>query len=424
VIRLRWMQPGLGFKRWMLLGLVGISLAGTAIATWIGMTDPGPDSPLRHVLATLPAAGALALFALGVGICTFAFFRLHRNLMLSLTSPAESEGFAGTYLRRRLLQRGPRVVAVGGGTGLSSILEGLKEHSSNLTAVVTVSDDGGSSGRLVKDLAILPPGDIRNCLVALARRGPLLSNLLQHRFDKGEGLQGHSLGNLLLAALTQITGSFLEAVRATSEVLAIAGEVLPATCQSVDLVGHFVDGRQVRGESAIAKVGARIARVTLDPPGAHPPTEIFTRVADADLVVLGPGSLYTSVIPNLLVSGVADAVNGTSAPVVYIANIMTQPGETSGYTLGDHVHALLDTTPLQRIDYVLVNDRSVGSDRLLAYERQGSTVVVVDEDFRTRFDVRVVPADLLSLDGLVRHDPRKTASALVSLLATARARLA
>lgn len=415
MIPFRWLQPGIGIKRWLLLAMTGITLSGLGIAATVGVQDNGRQFWLSHQLAHCPPPVAALLFIGGLTICAGAFVMLHKNL---LTGLAETKGFARAYLRRRLLQKGPRIVAIGGGTGLSTILEGLKEHSSNISAVVTVSDDGGSSGRLRKDLGLLPPGDIRNCLVALARRGPLLSGLLQHRFEKGEGLQGHSFGNLLLAALTQLTGSFIEAIRATSEVLAIAGEVLPATCQNVILVATMEDGREIRGESAITKASGKIERIRLEPQTPFPPQEVIDRIAAADLVVLGPGSLYTSIIPNLLVSGIADAINRTPATVVYVANIMTQPGETADFSLGDHVHALLNTTPLTRLDAVLVNNRPVGSGRLLNYERRGSTPVVVEADFRSHFDLTVDEGDLLSLDGLVRHDPRKTADSLILLLSS------
>ena len=418
------LHPGIGIKRWLGLGFVGITMAGMGVAGFLGIADPGPELVVRHYLANCSLPTFILLFVAGVSVCAYSFTMLHRNLIQGLTVPQETKNFASAYLQNRLLQRGPRIVTIGGGTGLSTILEGLKEHSANLTAVVTVSDDGGSSGRLRKDLAILPPGDIRNCLVSLARRGPLLSGLLQHRFSKGEGLQGHSFGNLLIAALTQITGNFLEAIRATSEVLAIAGEVLPATCQNVVLVARMEDGSEIRGESKIPKAGGRIREVHLDPPNAYPPQEVLDRIANADLILLGPGSLYTSVVPNLLVSGIADAVNRAEAPVVYISNIMTQPGETNEYSLAEHVHALLHTTPLNRIDAVLFNGRKIGEERLLNYERKGSHKVEVDEDFRVRFDIKVIEEDLLSLDGLVRHDPRKTAAALIKLLSKAPSSLA
>ena len=239
------------------------------------------------------------------------------------------------------------------------MLRGLKEYTSNLTAIVAVSDDGGSSGRLRDDLGMPPPGDIRNTLLALADVEPLMEELFNHRFGGGKGLAGHSFGNLLIAAMTEVTGDFETAIRASSRVLAIRGQVLPGTVESVALRAEFTDGTQIVGESSIPLQGKRVRRVSLIPPDAKPPEEALRAIAEADLIVIGPGSLYTSVLPNLLIREIADAIRRSPAPAVYVCNVMTQPGETTDYTVADHVQALIDHTGPNLFTYVLMNDAPV-----------------------------------------------------------------
>jgi uncharacterized cofD-like protein len=313
---------------------------------------------------------------------------------------------------------------VGGGTGLSTLLRGLKQYVrrpqedgrypiADLVALVTVTDDGGSSGRLRRDYSILPPGDIRNCMVALSDDEALMIHLFRYRFDAGRGLRGHSFGNLFLTALTSVTGDFADAVRLSGQVLAIRGRIFPATTKNISLEAVMEDGRVVHGETRIAKARGRIARVRLSPGRAKPLPEALEAIKHANLIILGPGSLYTSVIPNLLISGVADAIAKSSAARVYINNLMTQPGETSGYTAADHVRAIYKHTGKRIIDWVLVNRQKPSPNLTRRYRVQGAEPVQVDVQELQRLGVRCVFDDLLDEHSVVRHNPARLARFLI-----------
>jgi uncharacterized cofD-like protein len=318
-----------------------------------------------------------------------------------------------------------RVVAFGGGTGLSSLLRGLKKYVArrrgqfarapiaDLTAVVTVTDDGGSSGRLRRDYHVLPPGDIRNCLVALSADEALLSRLFQYRFPRGPGLGGHSFGNLFLTALTGVTGDFAEAVRFSSEVLAIRGRIFPSTTDAVGLEAELDSGVRVRGETKISRSDQPIRRVHLRPRRVRPLSEVLEAVASADLILIGPGSLYTSVIPSLLVDGIADAVRRSPALCVYIANLMTQPGETTGYSAADHVKALIEHFGPGLIDWVVLNRAAPSSRLFRRYQEQGAGLVDPDAARIEALGYRTVLASVMEESVVVRHHPDRLASLLV-----------
>lgn len=308
------------------------------------------------------------------------------------------------------------MVALGGGTGLSSLLKGLKELPVNLTAVVTVTDDGGSSGRLRKELQILPPGDIRNCLVALSRSESLLSRLFQYRFGEGGEIEGHSFGNLFIAAMTGVIGDFSSAVREASNILAIKGHVIPVTNDNVQLVANFEDGTEITGETAITAAKKPLTKIKLNPeqPEANP--EALSAIDDANMIVLGPGSLYTSVIPNLLVPGVAEHINRSESKVVYICNVMTQPGETDGFSAADHVGAILEKTSLERIDIVVVNSRRAARHMMELYETKGQFWVPPTVKKIEDMGIRVVAADLLLQSDMLRHNPNLLAAILIGLI--------
>lgn len=319
----------------------------------------------------------------------------------------------------------PRVVAIGGGTGLSTLLRGLKHLTPWITAVVTVSDDGGSSGRLRDELGVLPPGDIRGCLVALADDESLLGALFSHRFANG-ALAGHSFGNLFLAALAEVTGDFDRAVKESSKVLAITGTVLPSTTADVRLHAELSDGRHLVGESSIGRAPVSVRRVWLEPEGASALPLALERIADADLVVLGPGSLFTSVVPNLLMGGIREALAATSATVVYVANVMTQPGETAAFSGLDHVRALVDHLGPGVLDAVLANVTPVPADLLRRYRGQGAEPVLwCDVEQREMADaaageeavdgVAFVRRPLLDATDLARHDSTALAAEIVAL---------
>lgn len=331
---------------------------------------------------------------------------------------------------------GLRVVAIGGGTGLAALLAGLKHFTqappargtqqggdtvyfADLAALVTVTDDGGSSGRLRDELQILPPGDIRNCLLALSSDESLLSSLFQHRFEGNGDLAGHNFGNLFLAALTAVTGDFYSAVRAASHVLAIEGRIFPSTTESVSLVAELEDGSLVRGETRISSSTKPIRRVSLDPPDCRPLEDSLTALREADLILLGPGSLYTSLIPNLLVPGVAEAISDSKALVVYLCNIMTQPGETTGYGVGEHVKELVEHCPDLELSFVLANNAPVPESTLRRYRSEGADCVGIPASGGA-VPCRVEAHDLLAAGEPVRHDGAKTAAALQTLFHRAR----
>jgi uncharacterized cofD-like protein len=301
----------------------------------------------------------------------------------------------------------PKVVVIGGGTGLSVMLRGLKEKPLDLTAIVTVADDGGSSGVLRQELHIPPPGDIRNVLMALANVEPLLSRLLRYRFPAGSGLAGHSLGNLMLAAMTDIAGDFVSGVRELSQVLAVRGRVLPAAAQGTVLKAVMEDGSVVVGESQIPKARGKIRRVMIEPEGVEPLPEAVEAIREADCILIGPGSLYTSIMPNLLVRGLAEAVVASDALKLFICNVMTQPGETDGYTVSDHLDAIEAHVGAPLFHGVIVNNGEIPPDVLAKYAEEGATAVVCDEEELGRRGVRVIADRLVKVQTYLRHDAEK-----------------
>ena len=320
---------------------------------------------------------------------------------------------------------GVRVVAIGGGTGLSMLLRGLKHFVArrrqeadrhpiaDLAAVVTVTDDGGSSGRLRREYRVLPPGDIRNCMVALSQDEALLGRLFQYRFHSGRGLRGHSFGNLFLTALTHITGDFAEAVRVSSRVLAIRGRIFPSTLENVSLEAAMRDGKIVRGETRIASSGKVIRRLRLRPRRVRPLPDVLDAIRRADLILIGPGSLYTSILPNLLVSGVAEAIEKSPATRVLIANLMTQPGETQGFSLADHIRVINAHTRRRLFDWVVASNQRVSFDVERRYKRQGAEPVRVDIPNLQRIGVKCLLDNLLEEHGVVRHNSERLAQLLI-----------
>ena len=329
--------------------------------------------------------------------------------------------------------RGLNVVALGGGTGLSTLLRGLKEYAprhrpeahgpggsadhrhpvADLTAIVTVTDDGGSSGRLRRENRILPPGDIRNCMVALSQDEDLLSHLFQYRFHAGRGLVGHNFGNLFLAALTHVTGDFVEAVRVSSKVLAIRGRIFPSTISNVTLVATLENGRKVHGETRITASRTPIRKLNLLPRSVRPLPKAIDAIRRADLILLGPGSLYTSILPNLLIPEIANAIAKSRAPRVYIANLMTQPGETSGYALADHLRAIRHHTSSRVIDWVVANRQAVSPAVAKRYRAQGAEPVAIDIRELQKLGYRLILDNLLEEHGVIRHNPTRLARLLL-----------
>jgi uncharacterized cofD-like protein len=321
-----------------------------------------------------------------------------------------------------------RVVSIGGGHGLSALLEGLKnyarspEHPVDITAIVTVTDDGGSSGRLRREFDVLPPGDIRNCMVALSEDGALLSRLFQYRFKAGHGLKGHSFGNLFLTALCEITGDFPDAVRSSAEVLKIAGRIFPSTAANVSLEAVLEDGRLMRGESRISRSRRRISRIGLLPARVRPLKETLEAIAQADLITFGPGSLFTSVIPNVLVSGIPKAIRQARARKTYFANLMTQPGETTNFTASDHVKAIHDHAGGKLIDSVVVSTSRISPAVRRRYEEQNAAPILNDMAALEAMGLEVIGADLLQRGWKVRHNSVAIARVAVELAVESRGR--
>lgn len=358
---------------------------------------------------------SVVLFVVGISLLSVGLRRVVHTVSSGYQVAPQRKAVVEVLYERRFLHQGVKVVALGGGTGLSTLLRGLKAFTSNLVAVVTVSDDGGSSGKLRQDLGILAPGDIRNCLVALSDEESLLKELFDYRFEAAAGdLGGHSFGNLFLAALNQVSGDFELAVRLCSQILAIRGQVLPATLSPVVLCAKFKDGEIVKGESAIPGHGQAIDEVFLEPGDCSAPQGVLESISAAEIVVLGPGSLYTSVIPNLLISGVVDAINKANVPVVYVCNVMTQPGETDHMGAADHLESIVRHCPV-KIDYVLVNIAE-RPRALAAYLERGSTMVDPQLSQLAGMGVETLGADLLVDDPeVIRHDPQKLARIIVDI---------
>jgi uncharacterized cofD-like protein len=395
--------PGAGIRRWLLLGAVGGVIFGLGIDYLIRYyTSLRPPNFLPWNLE------GFLLAALAVAMTGFASWRLTERIGRGTAARLPDETLRESMVRLRQSERGPRMVAIGGGTGLSTLLRGMKDATGQITGILTVGDDGGSSGRLRVELGVLPPGDFRNCIVALADAEPLMKRLFQHRFAAGSGLEGHSFGNLFIVAMSEVTGSFMEAINESSRVLNVRGRLLPSTLENVTLVGKMADGTEIRGESAIPQASKRIDRLALSPERPAPYTPAVDAIRTAQMIVIGPGSLYTSILPNLLVPEIADAISASQAPVVYVCNVATQSGETDSFTVADHVGALLKHCPRLRVDYVLANNN------MTPLQPEFPADLVRRGDFSFG-NVHLVEQDLMSEEFRIHHDPWKLAQALTSL---------
>ncbi|RUA15739.1 MAG: hypothetical protein DSY55_05670 [Clostridia bacterium] len=414
-----WLIPGLHIKRWLGVLLVGITLISLGLAYLLRAAyaaGPYPAFVYWLTLQFLPRAIRAVLFGgAGIGLTVWAFLRLNQSLLEPFTEP--DADVAKQLYRHRQRRRGPHIVCIGGGTGMPSVLRGVKAYTDHITAIVTVADDGGSSGRLRREMGLLPPGDFRNNLAALSEAESVTRRLFQYRFPEGTGLAGHAFGNLYLAAMAGVTGSFEQGLLMSNRVLKVRGRILPSTLELIKLVADVVgeDGRieRIVGESLIPRLGGgrRIRRVYLDPddPPAYP--ESIKAILNADMIVAGPGSLYTSVIPNLLVPGIAEALRASRALKVYVCNIATQPGETDGYDVADHVRALAEHAGRNMFQYVLANDMIPAAPP----PGGASTWVGLPETEASGY--RLVTGALQNSEQPWRHDPQRMARALMSLYA-------
>ena len=420
-----WLVPGLRIKRWFALSVIGSTLAA------IGVTFVFKLEPLYYIVKTakelfhvVPPEPVGALFVI-VGAVLFILAWKKTNISIldadSVDERRKKQSMGEVLYRRMKLDHGPKIVAIGGGTGLSMLLRGIKKITNNITAVVTVGDDGGSSGRLREQMGVLPPGDIRNCIAALADDDDIVTKLFQYRFKDGVGLEGHSFGNLFITAMTAICGDMVTAIKESSKVLLIRGRVLPATCDDMKLYAKMEDDSIVRGESNIPEAGKRIMQLCCEPSDCKPTPDVVEAIHNADLIIMGPGSLYTSVISNFLVKDITRAVWQSKAKKIYVCNAMTQVGETDNYSVSDHVKTIFDHVRLPDVDdsnknffdAVLVNNYM---PRNLAekYEQAGSLPVEIDITELRRLKVEVVERNLLedNKEGLVRHNCSKVAKAI------------
>lgn len=410
-----WLIPGLNVKRWLFLIFLGSVFIVLGLLIIMDVRPIYMAMELIRKAALVLPSNILASAFIFIGMVIF--FKGWKKTTLSIMDMDSTKGnnsLLEKLYRRRKLNKGAKVVAIGGGTGLSMLLKGIKKYTNNVTAIVTVGDDGGSSGRLREEMGILPPGDIRNCIAALADDEDLITKLFQYRFKNGEGLEGHSFGNLFLTALCAITGNMVKAVKESANVLNIRGVVLPTTLDDMKLGAEFEDGRIIKGESNIPEAHGKIKRLFTEPTVCKALPEAIEAIENADLIILGPGSLYTSVIPNLLVAGIADAIEQSNAKKIYVCNVMTQPGETDNYSVASHVNALLAHAGGKKIlDAVLVNN-SLPLNISEGYAKSGSIPVRLDMENLIPTKVTVVSQKLIqeTNEGLVRHSSYRVARAI------------
>src|SRR4028118_1357031 len=417
----KWLAPGLLVKRWLLISASGVLLTSLGVAIWAKLTPifyllDVTQRVLEKIATIIPnyVSGPIAITC-GLILIFWGQTRTVGSIT-EVLKPEKDKELVDVLMAHRRLNRGPKIVVVGGGTGLSTLLRGLKVYSANITAIVTVADDGGSSGRLRQEFGVLPPGDIRNCLAALADQEKLLTELFQYRFTAGSGLTGHSFGNLFLTAMSEITGDLEQAIAASSQVLAVRGRVLPATLCDVRLFAELTDGRRIEGESSITEAGGSIVKIGCIPPNPPALPAALKAIQEADYIIIGPGSLYTSVIPNLLVPEIAEAIARREVPRIYVCNIMTQPGETQGYSVSDHIRAFDEACGKQLFNAVLVHRKVPSAQSLINYAQENSHPVFLDREAVAKLGRRIVLTNVMDEDehtNFVRHNPERLARVLL-----------
>lgn len=401
--KLKWLIPGMGVKRWIFLLILSVVLISMGSVFMIIEQNPN----------TKAGAGLIIIFGV-TGLIT-GVRKIVKSVVKVFLPEREAELVDIVY-QKRYLERGSNVVVLGGGTGLSVLLSGLKNYTSNITAIVTVADDGGSSGRLREELNVLPPGDIRNCLVALADAEPLMSKLFQFRFKEGEHLKGHSFGNLFITAMSKVTGDFEQAVKESSKVLAIRGKVIPSTLSKIKLVAEHQNGELTEGESKIPEKMTPIKRVFLEPKDCEATEEALEAIREADVIILGPGSLYTSIIPNLLISGIYQEVSRSKVLKIYVCNVMTQSGETDGYKASDHLKAIIHHTTPDIVNTCIVNTGGIPDELLEKYKEENAERVQPDRGTIQKMGYRVIGANVINAKDYIRHDPHKLLRIMMNLI--------
>jgi uncharacterized cofD-like protein len=405
--KLKWLLPGMGIKRWIMLCVAGISLLALG-AFLLGSFEVSAGNLFFPILGIIILLGGVYFLVVGVK-------ELIRFILSVLLPQRESELVDIVYTKQHL-SKGPNVVAIGGGTGLSVLLHGLKNYTSNISAIVTVADDGGSSGRLRKEFDMLPPGDIRDCLVALADTEPLMRDLFQFRFEKGSPLSGHNFGNLLITAMTKLTGDFEKAIKASSKVLAIRGQVIPSTLRKVTLIAKHKNGKTTRGETNITESDQKIDKVYLEPENCEATQDAIEAILKADAIILGPGSLYTSVLPNLLIGDIKKAVRESMATKIYACNVMTQSHETDAYSASEHVKAITRHAGDDIIDYVIVNKQKIPREFLEKYKKENAYPVTNDSNVIRDLGYTVIEENVINTIDHVRHNSDKLTEIIINLI--------
>ncbi len=402
---LKWLYPGIGIKRW-----IGLSGFGVLLLIFGASYLRSEEYWAMQLLDAVIVISGIIILILGIK-------RMMRSFMAAFMPSSRDFGLVDMLYNQKHLVRGPKVVTIGGGTGLSVLLTGLKEFTNNIAAIVTVADDGGSSGRLRQEFDILPPGDIRNCLVALADAPALMRELFQFRFDTKSELGGHSFGNLFITVMTRLTGDFEKAIKETSKVLALKGQVIPSTLNNVRLVAEHKDGSTTVGEEKIPKAQKPINKVMLDPVASEATPDAVKAIKEAQIIILGPGSLYTSIIPNLLIKEISDAIVESKATKVYVCNVMTQPGETDGYSVCDHIRAMVNHSHPRILDYCIINTGEVPTDIRRRYASQNAYFVINDRRKIENMGYRVIEDDFTTIEkDVIRHDPIKLAKIILGLI--------
>ena len=419
-----WLCPGIKLKRWLLLFTAGVVFCAFSLALLFNNQVMGMAEELLFRLSylatgkygngTILILGIAGMF-LGIGIIIYAVRRIVRSIVEAV-SPESSDSLMETIFTQRKLSRGPAITVVGGGTGLSTLLRGMKFITGNCTAVVSVGDDGGSSGRLRHELGIIPPGDLRKCMVAMADSEPLMERVLQYRFEGDSYLSGHSLGNLFLAAMAETEGGMEEGLNAASQILKVRGHVIPTTLHNIQLAADMTDGSYVLGQAEIAQAHKTVQQLHMLPENVPATRSAIEAIEQADILVLGPGSLYTSVICNLLVPDIRKAVIQSKAVKIYVCNVMTQPGETDGFGAYEHVKTLIEYAGAQFLDYVIVNSEAISDEQREMYRAKGQEPISPDIDKIEQMGIKVIPAKLISKSDMVRHDPQKLAQAIMSMV--------
>ncbi len=404
---LKWLFPGMLVKRWVFLGVIGIIMVSMGTAIMISED------------ASASKTGASIVIILGIVVIITSVKRMIKSILNVFMPQKKNKDLVNLVYAKRQLARSFNVVALGGGTGLSTLLHGLKKYTSNISAIVTVADDGGSSGRLRQEFDMLPPGDIRNCLVALADSETLMGELFQFRFKEGDGLKDHNFGNLFITAMMKVTGDFEKAVKESSKILAVRGSVIPSTLEKVTLEAEYEGGKRTIGESNIPHSASPIKRLYINPSGCKPTNDALEAVRKADVILLGPGSLFTSIVPNLLITDLSKEITKSKAFKVYICNVMTQHGETDGYKASDHLKAILAHTSPNAVTHVIVNTGKVPDNLMEKYKQEDASPVTPDMDVIEKMGYKIIDGNVINTTDYVRHDPEKLAK-IVSDFASSR----